>query len=165
VPDIKLEDRLDGTTNFKSWQTRILFFLDENQIQKYVKQNVSELASDEEKAKHKKNEAKTKIILIDSIRDHLIPHIAELKTAKEMYDTLVGLFESKNTSRKLALRNQLRCIMMTMSDSVTNYFLKISQLKNQLQVIGATIDDAGLVTVTLNGLPSSWEPFVHNICG
>jgi hypothetical protein len=56
-------------------QTRILFILDENEIQKYVKQNVSEPTSDEEKAKHKKNEAKTKRILIDSVRDHLIPHI------------------------------------------------------------------------------------------
>jgi hypothetical protein len=49
VPNIILEDRLDGTTNFKSWQTKILFILDENEIQKYVKQNVSEPASDEEK--------------------------------------------------------------------------------------------------------------------
>jgi hypothetical protein len=65
--------------------------------------------------KHKRNEAKTKRILIDSVRDHLIPHITELKTAKEMFDALVGLFESKNTSRNLALRNQLCCIMMRKS--------------------------------------------------
>jgi hypothetical protein len=63
-------------------KTRILFILDENEIQKYVKENVSEPKSVEEKARHKKNEAKAKSILIDSIKDHLIPHIAELKTAK-----------------------------------------------------------------------------------
>jgi hypothetical protein len=113
VTSLKLEDRLDGATNFRSWKARILFVLDENEIQKYVKEKISEPESDEEKAKHKRNEAKTKIILIDSVRDHLIPHIAELKTAKEMFDALVGLFEGKNTSRKLALRNQLRCIMMS----------------------------------------------------
>ena len=55
----------------------------------------------------------TRNILIDSIKAHLILHIVELKTVKEMFDALVGLFERKNTSRKLALRNQLRCIMMT----------------------------------------------------
>jgi hypothetical protein len=82
--------------------------------------------------KHKKNEANTKRIMIDSVRDHLIPHIVELKTAKEMYDALVGLFESKNTSRKLSLRNHLHCITMTTSDSVATYFMKVSQLKNQL---------------------------------
>jgi hypothetical protein len=75
---------------------------------------------------HKKNEEKSKRILIDSIKYHLIPHIVELKTAKGMFDALVGLFESKNTSRKLALRNYLCCIMMTTSDSVATYFMKVS---------------------------------------
>jgi hypothetical protein len=65
VTSLKLEDRLDGATNFRSWKARILFVLDENEIQKYVKEKISEPESDEEKAKHKRNEAKTKRILID----------------------------------------------------------------------------------------------------
>jgi len=113
-------------TKFWSWKAKILFVLVENEIQKYVKEKISELESDEEKAKHQKNEAKTKIILIDSVRNHLIPHIVELKTAKEMFDAFVGLFESKNTSKKLALRNQLRCIMMSKSDLVATYYMKVS---------------------------------------
>jgi hypothetical protein len=113
VSSLKVEDRLDGAINFRSWKTRILFILDENEIQYYIKQNVSEPKIVEEKSRHKKNEAKAKRILIYSIKYHLIPHIVELKTSKEMFDALVGLFESKNTSKKLALRNQLYCIMMT----------------------------------------------------
>jgi len=88
-----------------------------------------------------------------------------LKTAKEMYDVVVGLFESKNTSRKLSLRNHLHCITMTMSDSISTYFIKVSQSKNRIKAIGDTIDDKELVKVTLNGLPSSWEPFFQSICG
>jgi len=45
-----------------------------------VKENVSEPECDEEKVRHKKNEAKAKRFLIDSIKDHLISHILELKT-------------------------------------------------------------------------------------
>jgi hypothetical protein len=82
-----------------------------------------------------------------------------------MFYALVGLFESKNTRNKLALRNQLHCIMMTMSDSVSTYFMKVSQLRDQLKAIGDTIDDVELVTVILNGLPYSWESFVQSICG
>ena len=93
---IRVEDRLDGATNFKSWKNRILFILDENEIQNYIKQNVSKPESAEEKARHKKSEAKAKRILIDSVKDHLIPHIAELKTSKEMYGALVGFLKSKN---------------------------------------------------------------------
>jgi hypothetical protein len=102
VTSLRVEDRLDGATNFRSWKTRILFILDENEIQNYVREVVSEPESDEEKARHKKNEAKAKRILIDSVKDHLIPHIVELKTAKEMFDALVELFESKNTSKEIS---------------------------------------------------------------
>jgi hypothetical protein len=82
-----------------------------------------------------------------------------------MLDALAGLFESKNKRMKLALRNQLHCIMMTMLDSVSTYFIKVSQLRYQLKAIGDIVDDAKLVIVTLNGLPSSWESFVQSICG
>jgi hypothetical protein len=78
-----------------------------------------------------------------------------------MFDSLVGLFESKNTSNKLALRNKLHCIMMTKLDSIATYFMKVSQLRDQIKAIGDTIDDAKLVTMTLNELPSSWESFVQ----
>lgn len=100
--------------------------MDENEIQNYVRENVSELADAEEKAKHKKKEAKAKSILTYSIKDHLIPHVVELKTTKEIYDALVGLLESKNTSKKVALRHQLCCIMMSRSDSVVAYLMRLS---------------------------------------
>jgi hypothetical protein len=43
--------------------------------------------------------------------------------------------------------------------------MKVSQLRDQLQAIGDKVDDVELVTVTLNGFPSSWESFVQSICG
>jgi len=43
--------------------------------------------------------------------------------------------------------------------------MKVSELRNQLKAIGDTSDDVELVTITLNGFPSSWESFVQSICG
>ena len=77
-----------------------------------MKNEIAEPEGEEEKSKYRKNEGKAKRILIDSVKDHFIPHISNLDMAKKMYDALVGLFESNNTSRKLALRHQLRSIMM-----------------------------------------------------
>ena len=48
------------------------------------------------KALHKKNLVKAKRITVDSIKDHLIPQVSSLKTAKEMFDSLTKLFEGKN---------------------------------------------------------------------
>lgn len=102
--------------------------------------------------------------MVDLVKDHLIPHIAPLKTTKEMYDALTGLFEINNPSRKRALRNQLRDIKMTRSDTIATYFMKVSQLRDQLLAIGETVDEGELVSIALNGLPTSWEPFIQGVC-
>jgi hypothetical protein len=125
---------------------------------------LQELKDEEAKAKFKKNEVKAKIILIDSIKDHLIPNVSELNTAKEMFDSLTKLYEIKNTSGKLTLRHQLINVTMNKSEMIANFFTRISQIKDQLEAIGDPIEDDELVTSTLNGFPPSWGPFVQGIC-
>jgi hypothetical protein len=71
-----------------------------------------ELEEEDANEKFKKNEVKAKRILTDSIKDHLIPNVSELKTLKEMLDTLKIIYESKNTSQKLTLRQQLINVTM-----------------------------------------------------
>ena len=108
APSIRVGDRLDGAINFRSWKTMILPILKENELQDHVEKIILELYGVVDKSKYKKNETKEKIILIDSIKDHFIPHVDALKTTKEVYDALVALYESSNTSNKLTLRNHLR---------------------------------------------------------
>jgi hypothetical protein len=55
---------------------------------------------------------------------------------KEMFDSLVGLFQSTNMNRKMVLRNKLRLVQMSRSDNVTNYFMRITQVCDQLAAIG-----------------------------
>lgn len=71
-----------------------------------------ELEEEDANEKFKKNEVKAKRILTDSIKDHLIPNVSELKTLKEMLDALKIIYESKNTSQKLTLRQQLINVTM-----------------------------------------------------
>jgi hypothetical protein len=49
---------------------------------------------------------------------------------------------------------------MSRYDNVIIYFMRITQVHDQLATIGEKKKDAELVTVALNGLPMSWEPFV-----
>jgi hypothetical protein len=94
----------------------------------------------------------------------LIPHISEKKAAKEMYDALVGMYQSGNTNRKLILRHKLRSVEMSKSDTVASYLMRITQIRYQLVAIGEAVDDTDLVNVALTGFPGSWEPFVQGIC-
>jgi hypothetical protein len=52
-------------------------------------------------------------VLLDSLKDHLISHISEKKTIKDMYDALVGLYQRGNTSHNLILRHKIRSIEMS----------------------------------------------------
>jgi len=82
-----------------------------------------------------------------------------------MYDALVGLYTINNIGQKMSLRNQIRDVHMTRDDMVASYFMRISQLRDQLKTIGENVEETELVTTTLNGLPNSWDAFASNICG
>jgi hypothetical protein len=127
---MRVEDGLDGADNFRYWKHRVLLILKENDLLDHVKQVFLELEEEDAKEKFRKNEVKAKRILIDSIKDHLIPNVSELKTPKEIFDSLTKIYESKNTIRKLTLWNQLRNVSMDNSKIITNYFMRISQIKD-----------------------------------
>jgi hypothetical protein len=164
ITSMRVEDRLDGADNFISWKHRLLLILEENELLYHVKLALPEPKKEDVKEKYKKNEINAKRILTDSIKDHLIPNVSELKTPEEMFGALTRLYESKNTSKNLTLGNQLKNVMMNKSYTVSTYFMRISQIKNKLEAIGYSMDDAELVTTTLNGFPSSWDAFVQGIC-
>jgi hypothetical protein len=68
---------------------------------------------------HNKKNVKANQVIFIAMKDHLIPHISEKRTTKEMSDALVSLYQSENINRKMILRNKLRSMEMTKSDTVT----------------------------------------------
>jgi len=156
VSDVKVEDRLDVASNFNSWKPRVLIALEENDLD-FMESDMPEPFDDTEKIQWKKNGTKARKIMIDSVMNHLVPIISKLKIAKEMFDTLKGLYKINNTNKALALR-QLHHVKMAKYDSVISFFMKIDDLRDQLSAIGDIIADKDLIMLALNGLPQSWEP-------
>ena len=72
---------------------------------------------------------------LDSIKHHLIPYISHLNSSKKMYDALTKLFSVRNIRQVMSLKNELRDMKMNDDDSITSYFVRISQLRYQLQAI------------------------------
>ncbi|XP_057860114.1 uncharacterized protein LOC131068848 [Cryptomeria japonica] len=163
---LKVEDRLVGASNFTSWKFRVLIALEENDLLRFVKEKeLSEPKNREEKLKFKKNAIKAKKILIDSVRDHLVPLISKMTTARDMFKTLEGLYDINNPSRALGLRQQLHQVKMAKGEFVMSFFLKIFELRDRLSAIGDLVVDKDLVMLALNDLPHSWEPFIQSISG
>jgi hypothetical protein len=89
-------------------------------------------------------------MIMDAIKDHLIPHISEKKMMKEMFDVMVSLYQSHNINRKMILQNKLRSIVMFKLDTVTSYLMNITQIHDQLAAIGEKVEDEELVNLALN---------------
>jgi hypothetical protein len=74
-------------------------------------------------------------IIVDSIKYHLIPYISHLNSLKKMYDALTNLFSIRNIGQVMSLKNELCDMKMNDDDSITSYFVRISQLRDQIQAI------------------------------
>jgi hypothetical protein len=108
--------------------------------------------------------SKSQRVIMDVVKDHLILHVVEKQSAKEMFKDLVDLFHSDNLNRKMILRNKLISIQMSRYENVISYFMRITLTRDQLAAIGEKVDDVELVNVTLNGFTKSWESFVKGVC-
>jgi len=84
---MKIEDHLDGATNFISWKSRVLI-LGENDLLKLVNEKVPEEDVEEDKSHWRKSDARARRILVNSLRDHLVPQILQTKTTMKMFKTL-----------------------------------------------------------------------------
>ena len=78
----KLDEKIEGADNFRSWKHRISLVLEENELDSYINEEVLVPEGDEAKALHKKKLVMEKRIIADSIKDHLIPQVSSLKTPK-----------------------------------------------------------------------------------
>jgi hypothetical protein len=131
-----VEYRLDGSSNFNSWKSRLQVTLEEYDLLNVVKFFLPDPTTDEEKETKREEDVKARKIIIYSVRDHLLPHISNLKTTYEMYEALKDMFESDNTLRDLTLKGQLQSTKMTKGDTIATFFMEISEIKEQLGSIG-----------------------------
>ena len=53
---------------------------------------------------------------------------------------------------------------MSKGESIHEYFIRVSQFKEQLEAIGDKIDEIELVITPLNGLTRPWDSFIQTIC-
>ena len=106
----KLDENIKLVENFRAWKYRIMLILQENDLEKFVKEGVKEPEEEESKSKHKKDMIIAKRIIAESIKDNLIPQVSSRETPKEMFDALSSLFEGRNINRKMTLMNHLKSV-------------------------------------------------------
>ena len=86
------QDRLDGASNFGVWKARLSLLLEENRIKNYATAGLAVPTEATQLATYKKEDAKVRRIILDGVKDHIVPHILELNTIKKMWDVILNLY-------------------------------------------------------------------------
>jgi hypothetical protein len=163
---IRFEDRLDDISKYLQWKVWMSVVLKENKIWNYVSYVVVAPTSDTVALDlHEVKEAKSQRIILDGVKDPLIPHISEKKTTYEMWETLNNLFEAKNANRKMALKDKLHDSKMDKGEDVASYLTQLSQVKDELVAVGEIISEADLGRIALKGFTKEWDVFVKCVVG
>ena len=80
-----------------------------------------------------------------------------------MWDALTNLFHSSNGNRKMVLREKLKSIKMAKAEGVITYLTRISQVRDEVAVVGELLSGSELVWTSLNGVAKPWDVFVEVI--
>lgn len=139
VDTLLIVDLHPWTSIFRAWKTRIDLILAKNKVLDIVKVKIVEPIDNARKEKFKEDGITAICLIVDSIRDYLIPYVSKLENSKAMYDALTNLFTINNIGLVMSLKNELCDVRMTNDDIVASYFVRISQLRCQLQSIDEVI--------------------------
>jgi hypothetical protein len=161
---MKSENKLEGASNFRAWNTRIDLVLAKDKVLDIVRGKIVEPQFEEGKEKEPqnvavmekftKNDINAMSIIVDSV---ILTHL------RRCMISLTNLFSFRNFGQVMCLKNELRDMKMNDDDIKTSYLVRISQLRDQLQAIEEIISEKELVNIVLNGLPKAWDAFAASM--
>ena len=64
----------------------------------------------------------------------------------------------------MTLRKLLKNVKIQNVETVQSSFTKMSQIKEQLEVVEEEVENVEVVITTLNGLLESWDSFIQGMC-
>ena len=103
--NVRVEDRLEGASNFFSWKTCIITILKELELETYIEEDIPIPQNESERLTWKRRNNKERKIIVDSVKDHILPSISDIKSAYEVFKIIKNTFEINNSSRLITLKS------------------------------------------------------------
>jgi hypothetical protein len=72
---LRLEDMLEGASNFSPWRERIALLLEEQGMWEFAEGTIVLPTNPTQQPAHLKRDVKARRIIIDGVKDHIIPHL------------------------------------------------------------------------------------------
>ena len=162
-----LEYAFDGSSNYIAWKDRMEAVLEDNGLKEFIDSDVPKPGSSDDALLDtwKKKTSKTRRILLEGVKDHIVSSLHEKSTPFLMWKALTDLFQSRSDQRKLPLKDKLRKIKMEKGDSIPKYLTDFVHCTDELGSVGVTVDEEYLVSLALLRLPKSWHSYEDYVNG
>lgn len=125
---LKVEDRSDRHMNFSAWKKRIKCVFEESEVWDIVEKQPTITTNATPLAKCKKLNARAKRLILDGVRDHIIPHVRGKDYAYEMWASLISIYQSSNENKNMVLREKLKAIKMKKYEGMVAYLICITDV-------------------------------------
>ncbi|KAE8656252.1 Retrovirus-related Pol polyprotein from transposon TNT 1-94 [Hibiscus syriacus] len=98
-----------------------------------------------------------------ALADEVLSNIEEKKTAKEILDHLIKLYEATSLHNKIFLNRKLYTLRMPESTSVTEHLNTLNTLFSQLTSLSCKIGEQERAELLLQSLPDSYDQLIINL--
>ena len=162
---LRLEYALEGRSNYIARKDRMEVVLEDNGLKEFIDNDVLKPTSTDVALPYawQKKVAKTRRILLEGVRDHIVSSLHGKATPFVMWKALTDLFQRSRDHRKLELKDKLRKINMEKGKNIPKYLTKFVQCWGELGSVGITVANDDLVSLALLGLPKSQHSYQDSI--
>ena len=131
-------------------------------------ESVATLSSTQREAlrENKKKDAKALFFIQQAITESLFPRIMRVSKSKEAWSVLQEEFQGSAKVRAIKLQNlrrELENMKMLESESLKEYFSRVTEIVNQMGLYGEVVTDKKIVEKILISLPEKYDAMVSII--
>ena len=89
---LRVEEKLQGAQNFPTWKERITRIVDVSDAEEYIDFTKVAPTDPTELVAWKKIDSRAMLIILDGVKDHIVPHLFGKKTTSKMWKALESLY-------------------------------------------------------------------------
>jgi len=138
--EVRDQNRLDGASNFVVWKAKILSVLDKNRVKNFALKVIVVPLNPSDNDRYEEAMVRAKGIILDEVKDHVVPHIAKKEMTFEIWEALKKLYQHTSVQRRMLLENQMRSYQMKKRQSIDTFLGGLNEIREQLTTIRATPD-------------------------
>ena len=107
------------------WKTKILSVLDEYGLKDHAERTLVVPTDADPLKKYEENQARTKSLIIDGVKDHVIPHVTGKNIAHDMLSALEVMSQRGSVQRRILLENHMRMFQMMKGEEIDRFLFRL----------------------------------------